>query len=298
MLYSTYKTGWIPDLPDKRDYTPQHPAIAPLLQKLRAEKTGRKLPPSVDLTQWFPPVTDQTVLDACTAHTAAALLGYFENKAFGKNLAPSRLFIYQAERFLLNQTGDRGAFLRTAMEVLRLFGAPPEEYWPYDASKLDVDPSAFCFDLASNYKAASYYRYDPPGHSRAALLVRVRTNLAAQLPSMFGTAIFSSFTQATNGEIPYPGQGEMPVGLHALVAVGYDDSKKITNQFYPGVETVGALRIRNSWGPQWGDGGYGWLPYEYLLQGLATDWWSLIKANYVDVGQFGDTAGAAPASGE
>ena len=49
----------------------------------------------------------------------------------------------------------------------------------------------------------------------------------------------------------------------------------------------GALKIRNSWGTGWGEGGYGWLPYRYVENGLAVDFWSLFKAEYVDTGQFG-----------
>jgi C1A family cysteine protease len=34
------------------------------------------------------------------------------------------------------------------------------------------------------------------------------------------------------------------------------------------------------------DKGYGWLPYEYVLEGLADDWWSLLKGEWIDTGEF------------
>jgi hypothetical protein len=36
----------------------------------------------------------------------------------------------------------------------------------------------------------------------------------------------------------------------------------------------------------WGENGYGWLPYAYVEAGLADDFWSMVKAEYVDTDLF------------
>ena len=56
--------------------------------------------------------------------------------------------------------------------------------------------------------------------------------------------------------------------------MGYDDAMTIKNTTR-GKETTGALLIRNSWGTGWGDGGYGWLPYDYILRGMDRNWWTI-----------------------
>lgn len=232
---------------------------------------------------------DQGNLGSCTAHAGVGLVEYFERRAFGTHIDASRLFLYKATRNLMMVTGDTGAYLRTTAGALTLFGVPPEDYWKYNTNTPDFDkePSAFCYAFAQNFQAITFYRLDPSGTSKPVLLDRIKTNLAAGLPSMFGFTVYSSYIQAgSTGKIPFPTAGDRIVGGHAVDAVGYDDNLKIKNTTPGAVETTGALLIRNSWGTAWGAGGYGWLPYEYVLRGLAVDWWSLLKNQWVDTGQF------------
>jgi C1A family cysteine protease len=294
--------GWLPDYPDIRDVTFQservpsklqalgQPSVKQMLAKVGATTSApAALPTSVDLRPWCSPIEDQKTIGSCTAHAGVGLVEYFERRAFGKHLDASRLFLYKVTRNLLKWTGDTGAFLRSTMYALTLFGVPPEEYYPYNTADFDKEPSAFCYAFGQSYQAISYYRLDPPGTTRSNLLTQIKTYLANGLPSMFGFTVYSSISQAnTNGgKIPYPTPGERVLGGHAIDAVGYDDNLKIKNTNPGGIETTGALLIRNSWGTGWGSAGYGWLPYKYVLDGLATDWWSLIKSEWIDTGQFG-----------
>ncbi len=76
---------------------------------------------------------------------------------------------------------------------------------------------------------------------------------------------FESPAVAQSGVLPMPGPAENTIGGHAVLAVGYDDSKS-------------AFIIRNSWGSGWGLAGYFYMPYTYITNAdLADDFWVLQK---------------------
>jgi C1A family cysteine protease len=291
---TTRGLGWIPDLPDFRDYTEDSPHVRAILgptgltPAAAARMRRAALPPSVDLRPWASPVEDQGALGSCTAQAGAGVIEYYERKSFGHHIESSRLFLYKATRNLMKAKGDSGAYLRLTMGAMVLFGVPPEPYWPYtDAEdRFDKEPPAFCYAFAQNYKTLLYYRHDAAGATRADVLDRLKTYLAAGHPAMFGFTVYSSIAQAeATGRIPAPFGRERIEGGHAVVAMGYDDALAIANAS-GGEPSRGALLIRNSWGKGWGEKGYGWLPYAYVQKGLAEDFWSVLKKDWIDTGEF------------
>lgn len=294
--------GWLPELPKFQDYSPETKEVAKMYSgirglktSLRAEKEKSALKRTLDIRKYFTPITDQGQLGSCTAHSGAGLIQYFQKRAYGSYTAASTRFIYKVTRNLLHLTGDTGAYLRTTMGTLTLFGAPPEEFWPYNGAPaeqnpdFDIEPTSFCYAFGQSYQAIKYIRLDQTNMSTNDLLYSIKNYVSKGLPSMFGFTCYESLDQShsNGGNIPFPCNTERTVGGHAIVIAGYDDNKKIKNDICD-EQTTGAFLIRNSWGTDWGENGYGWFPYEYVLRGVALDFWTVLKNEWVETGQFGE----------
>lgn len=298
--------GWLPDYPDFRDYTEETQEVIRLVdpdgigknasrtipgaQRRGTKTTADKLPSSVDLRPWCSPVEDQGMLGSCTANAGVGIIEYYERKAFGRHTDASRLFLYKVTRNLMKAKGDTGAYLRTTIGAMVLFGVCPEDYWPYTDSEtvFDKEPNAFTYAFAANFQTIKYFRHDPPNTEPGKLLTKLKTWLAKGHPAMFGFTVYNSIEQAEKtGRIPFPSPKEKIEGGHAIVAVGYDDKMKIKNT-HNKAETTGALLIRNSWGEGWGEQGYGWLPYDYVRKGLAEDFWTILKKEWLDTDAFSE----------
>jgi C1A family cysteine protease len=241
--------GWVPDLPDHRDFTYAAPA-----EFLTA------LPTIVDLRPECPPVYDQGQLGSCTGNAIGGAFQFEQIKQKVKDFIPSRLFIYYNERVLEHTVNsDSGAQIRDGIKVVAKLGAPPETDWAYDITKFAEKPPQKAFADAAHSKVLSYQRV-----SRA--LNQMKGCLASGYPFVFGFTVYDSFestTVAHSGHAPMPQSGEKVAGGHAVAAVGYDDK----NQWFI---------VRNSWGTTWGMKGYFTLPYQYLLESdLSDDFWTI-----------------------
>ena len=260
--------GWKPDLPIHHDnfLLTAHPEIV-------------KTFPKIKILGSFPPVYDQKDIGSCTANAASGVVEFFLKNKCGTCSSVSRNFIYKTTRNLMRTKGDSGAYIRTTMSALELFGVPPEKYWEYDVEKYDNEPPSFCYSFGQNYQAIKYFRLDEEAKTKKEILQNIKETISKKIPIMFGFTVYSSIDNVMNGKIPYPINGETVLGGHAVVCVGYDDGLAINDK-------IGAFIIRNSWGETWGEKGYGYLPYEYVLSGLALDWWALVKSEWVDVKEF------------
>jgi C1A family cysteine protease len=255
-----------------------HPQVAERLSKLPAADIASGGPEShfVDLREFFGEVDDQQNINCSPASACASLIEYFELRSHGRIVSPSRLYLYKSARKLARAPGDSGIDLRTVLKAMLRFGSPPDYLWPFDPSTYDQEPDPYLHSFSAESKSIVYVRLDNPNTRGTATLKKVKAFLAAGFPVVFGFSLPSALSRVA--DIPYRPAHDAVYGGQAVVAVGFDDARMRT--------TKGALLIRNSWGPGWGDNGYGWLPYGYVELQSAADFWTVLRPDWLESGEF------------
>lgn len=239
-----------PDLKDKRDYvfTP-HPVLV------------AALPASIDLRTKMPPIMDQGQLGSCAENAYAAFLEYLMMQAGEPLTTMSRLDLYYKVREIEGTiTQDAGSMLRDVFKVGQQRGVAPEIDYPYVITDFKNPPSAQAEADAGKYKIFEYHRVLTYNDMKVAL--------ANGQPVQIGFTVydsFESFETANGGVVATPDQKtESVLGGHSILLAGYNPSE------HPGEVIIG----RNSWGGDWGDHGYCYLPKSYWDNGIVTDMWT------------------------
>ena len=241
--FSRPEYHWVRDKKDPRDY--------------KYQVTNVVQPDSVDLRNYCSIIEDQGNLGSCTGNAIAGAIELL-NRRNNKPTDVSRLFIYYYERYLEGTVNyDSGAYIRDGIKACYTYGAPLESLWPYDITKYKSKPNARSINDALNRKVTLYERVS----NHAGCL----DALANGYPVTIGFTVYSSFETtavATTGIMPYPNvRRERILGGHAVLIVGYDKS---TQRYI----------VRNSWGSDWGDNGYFYMPFQVIQNtSMSGDFW-------------------------
>jgi C1A family cysteine protease len=237
--------GWRPDRPDHRD----------TIMTVPSHKLTLAL--SLDLSSVMSKVEDQSDIGSCVCNASTTCVEFLYPADKRPDL--SRLSLYYWTRFLDGTApeNDSGTYVRTAMKALAAYGPCLESLWPYDIAKYNIKPAQPSIDDGQKRQILRYYR--------TPTLTHIKLCLAEGFPIVFGFSVpeslFSDETYKT-GIVKYPTKKEAMVGGHAVLCVGYNEATKL-------------LKFQNSWSTAWGDKGFGYLPYRYVTDGLASDFWTI-----------------------
>lgn len=210
-----------------------------------------KPPRKVDLRKFMTPVENQGELSSCTANAIAGAYEYLIKRHTNRHADMSRLFIYYNARWRnREQHEDAGSVIQYGMESLQKFGACNEKTWPYKPKAVLEKPSRHSYTEAAKFKVLDMQKVN-------VALPDWKRCLAEGYPIVFGCVLFDTFDKCNDqgGVVPMPDpralqRGEH--GRHAMLAVGYSDIDQV-------------FIVRNSWGNDWGDQGYCYMPYNYLM---------------------------------
>lgn len=254
--------GWRPDKPDKRD---QAYLYRPTYAKLARQGA---LPAEI-----IPPVGDQGGQGSCTGWSSAHACDFLRAQSrqdMSIRLSPT--FAYWNGRKIEGSTSeDSGAEIRDVIRGIRESGLASLELCPYNDQDYTTMPSQQAYTEAqSDLLKNGYSRIAATGKTRIRYLKQA---IQYRHPVVFGFTVYENFEDDGPNSVGRTGLMQMPrgdiVGGHAIWEVEHDDDKSIAGE-------TGGVKIQNSWGTDWGQEGYFWMPYSYAADpNLCDDFWVL-----------------------
>jgi hypothetical protein len=236
----SYGLGCLKDPVDRRDMP-----IRAVLPRIAA-------PARVDYSDLMSPVRDQGAEGTCVAFAAAVGLKEYQERVEHRKLiglSPRDLY-FQCKK-VDGIPNEEGTYIRVAMKVLSRRGVCLEECWPYRPYQTD-SPCPEADRQARPFRIKTY--------GRLTGIEEMEESLSFNGPFLAGVEVFEEWFEARGGKIPLPRPGFSSLGGHAVCVVGYDHGDH-------------CFKFKNSWSASWGDGGYGYLPFEYMER-YCLDAWS------------------------
>jgi len=226
----------------------------------------KEIPPSFSWRNQMSKVKNQGNVQSCAAFAATAIVEFQKRKRaeVAHEYDLSEALLYEISTYETNQTPsscrEAGRYFLDIINALKSFGVPREDCHPYERvckdppSKFGEESPLWCKrwdELSSLNKIKDAVAIDT-------LDLKALKNAIYVAPVLAGMIVFADFFSYSGGVYEHPpSEGESIAGFHAIVLIGYDDNKK-------------ALELRNSWGEDWGEGGYAWMSYDLVAAGEYT----------------------------
>jgi hypothetical protein len=216
----------------------------------------KDLPSAVDLSPYCPSVRNQGKLFSCVGwavgYGALSIQYAAANNVTDKKMIDARAF---SALYIYNQIKTHckdGAKISDAFQFLVSNGDCLAGDFDFNAEDCDKKPTS---DITQKAKGFAIKDFQTLFGAEATPDERIRATKRALMlrkPVVIGLKVTQAFYQLKKAQYWWADAGNTsPAGGHALVVVGYDDTRQ-------------AFRILNSWGQNWGDEGFIWIKYNYF----------------------------------
>ncbi len=230
---------------------------ASIYESLADDNTKNPLPESANLQRFAPAVGNQGQQGSCVAWSSAygarSILESSRTGQPGDNVKFSPAFLYNQ----IGLDGCQGSYIIRAMEFMTKQGSVPYNDFEYTDQDCSRQPDRTLISKANEFKMRGFNRLSVGDRNDQIDIRAIKENLAQGAPVVIGMMVGQSFMQGMLGQDvwnPEPGDDQqVGFGGHAMCVVGYDDKKY-----------GGAFLIMNSWGPEWGNNGFGWVRYQHF----------------------------------
>lgn len=214
------------------------------------------LPPEVSLYAYTPRPRNQGRSQSCVGWAVGysamtiekAIQHQLRNRDRITEYAFSALYVYNQIR-----EGDcryEGARITDALRFLEQEGNVLARQFDHNVEDCGRQPDAALEGYASQFRITDHLRLFPADEQDQQKIFKVKYALSRQKPVVVGMRIRKNFFYLdANAKFWWPNIGDAtPAGGHAMTVVGYDDRRQ-------------AFLLMNSWGEQWGLGGFMWVKY-------------------------------------
>ena len=225
-----------------------------------ADNVDAPLPERVSLEQFAPRRLNQGQQGSCvawaSAYGARTIVQAEATKQDPNGTAFSPSFLYNQIKL---GNDCQGAYIMNAMQTMKAAGVLPLSEFAYTDDNCRKLPDSGDKLAAQQYRIKGFQRLSKGGDDQRTDMLAMKQQLAQGSPVVIGMMVGGSFMQGMEGQDLWtPTQNDyrqQGFGGHAMCVIGYDDYK-VKNE-----KAGGAFQIMNSWGPEWGNNGIGWVRY-------------------------------------